>query len=310
MPKAYAYTRHGGPAVERFAEVRRPVPGRGELLIAVRAAGVNPVDWKRREGHRPPGAPFPELPAVFGGEAAGVVEAVGQDVEGFAVGDAVFGNTVAGGYAEYALLPASVAAHKPQQVSWTDSATLAIAAATAYDGVLQLALPPGSTLLVTGAGGGVGAAAVQIAVHLGLRVLGTASAGKREFVESLGAVHVASGPGEAERLRTAAPQGVDGVYDLVGGAALEQAAQLLADRSKLISGGDRETVGRLGGAPVARERNSRVLDAVARLAADGVLKPSVTAVFPLDQADAALRNVEEGHALGKTVIEVVPRQEA
>ena len=310
MPKAYTYTRHGGPEVETFADLPRPVPGPGELLIAVRTAGVNPVDWKRREGYRPLGAPAPELPTVFGGEAAGVVEQVGEEVEGFAVGDAVFGNTVAGGYAEYALLPVSIAAHKPAEVSWADAATLPIAAATAYDGVLQLALPPGSTLLITGAGGGVGGAAVQIAVHLGLRVLGTASAGKKEFVESLGAVHIASGPGVVERLRAAAPQGVDGVYDLVGGSTLEEAAELLADRSKLISGGDRETVAKLGGAPVTRERTSVVLDAVAQLTAAGVLRPFVTAVFPLDQAGDALRTVEEGHARGKTVIEIPVAEQA
>ena len=304
MGKAYIYSRHGGPEVESFADLPRPVPGPGELLVAVRAAGVNPVDWKRRAGYRPLGAPAPELPAVLGGEAAGVVEQVGAGVEGFAVGDAVFGNTVGGGYAEYALLPVAIAAHKPEEVSWADAATLPIAAATAYDGVLQLALPAGATLLVTGAGGGVGVAAVQIAVHLGLKVLGTASAAKKEFVESLGAVHIASGPGIEDRLRAAAPQGVDGVYDLVGGSALEEAAELLADRAKLISGADRETVAKLGGAAVARERSAAVLDAVARLVVDGVLHPFVTATFPLDRADAALRSVEEGHARGKVVIEI------
>ncbi|MHA6764842.1 NADP-dependent oxidoreductase [Streptacidiphilus sp. PAMC 29251] len=304
MAKAYTYSRHGGPEVESFADLPRPVPGPGELLVAVRAAGVNPVDWKRRTGYRPLGAPEGELPAVFGGEAAGVVEQLGDGAEGFAVGDEVFGNTVGGAYAEYALLPVSLAAPKPEELTWADAATLPIAAATAYDGVLQLALPAGATLLVTGAGGGVGAAAVQIAVHRGLKVLGTASAAKKEFVESLGAVHIASGPGIEDRLRAAAPQGVDAVYDLVGGSALEQAAELLADRDKLISGADRETVAKLGGVPVARVRTSAVLEAVAQLVVDGVLRPYVTATFPLVQADAALRTVEEGHARGKIVIEI------
>ncbi|MFC1413266.1 NADP-dependent oxidoreductase [Streptacidiphilus sp. N1-12] len=304
MAKAYTYSRHGGPEVESFAELPRPVPGPGELLVAVRAAGVNPVDWKRRAGYSPLGAPAAVLPAVFGGEVSGVVEQLGEGVEGFAVGDAVFGNTVAGGYAEYALLPVAVAAHKPEALSWADAATLPIAAATAYDGVLQLALPPGATLLVTGAGGGVGVAAVQIALHRGLKVVGTASAAKKEFVESLGAVHVASGPGVVDRIRAAAPQGVDAVYDLVGGSALEDAAELLADRARLISGADRETVAKLGGAAVARERTAAVLDAVAELVLDGALRPLVTATFPLDRADAALRAVEEGHARGKIVIEV------
>ena len=310
MAKAYIYSENGGPEVESFADLPRPVPGTGELLVAVRAAGVNPVDWKRRAGYRPVGVPAPQLPAVFGGEVSGVVEEIGDGVEGFAVGDAVFGSPVGGGYAEYALLPAALVARKPEKVSWADAATLPIAAATAYDGVLQLALPAGATLLVTGAGGGAGVAAVQIAVHLGLTVVGTASAAKKEFVESLGAVHVAYGPGVVDRIRAAAPQGVDAVYDLVGGDALEEAAELLADRSKLITGADRETVAKLGGVPVARERTSAVLDAVARLVADGVLVPHVTAVFPLDRADAALRAVEEGHAQGKIVIEVARDQDA
>jgi len=303
MPQAYVYTQHGGPETEAFAELPKPVPGPGELLVAVRAAGVNPVDWKRRSGLGPLGGAAP-LPTVFGGEVAGVVEQLGEGVDGFAVGDPVFGSPSTGGYAQYTLLPVATAAHKPAGVSFTDAATLPIAAATAWDGVAQLDLPTGATLLVTGVGGGVGTAAAQIAVHLGLRVVGIASTGKKSFVESLGAVHVESGPGFAERVRAAAPDGVDGVYDLVGGAVLEEAAELLTDRSKLISGADRAVVARLGGAPVERARTSAVLDAVAQLVSDGVLDPKVSQTFPLDQADQALRAVEQGHAQGKVVIEV------
>src|ERR1700733_6936207 len=102
MPKAYGSTAHGGPEAEAFLDVSRPVPGPGQLLIAVRAAGVNPVDWKRRGGFSRPGAPALVFPAVFGGEASGVVEELGPEVEGFAVGDAVFGAAVTGGYAESA----------------------------------------------------------------------------------------------------------------------------------------------------------------------------------------------------------------
>ena len=111
MPTAYGFTAHGGPEVEAFLDLPRPVPGPGQLLVAVRAAGVNPDDWKRRSGRRPPGVPAPELPAVLGGEVAGIVEDVGEGTEGFAPGDAVFGNPVTGGYAEYTLLPAALATH-------------------------------------------------------------------------------------------------------------------------------------------------------------------------------------------------------
>ncbi|WP_141203384.1 NADP-dependent oxidoreductase [Streptomyces griseorubiginosus] len=303
MPKAYVFTRYGGPETEAFVDVDRPSPGPGELLVAVRAAGVNPVDWKIRSGYRRPGDSAERVfPAVFGSEVSGVVAETGADVEGFAVGDEVFGNTLTGGYAEYALIPVGIAAHKPAELSHTDAATLPVAAATAYDGVRQLDLPEGATLLVTGAGGGVGAAAVQIARALGLKVVGVSSEAKKEFVESLGAVHVASGPGWAERARTTAP---DAVYDLVGGEVLVEAAELLADRTKLITAGaPEEDVRRLGGARVLRARDAAVLEEVAGLVVAGDLDPHVTATFPLDRAADALRTVEEGHARGKTVIEV------
>lgn len=306
MSKAYVFTRFGGPEVEAFADQEPPEPGPGQLLVAVRAAGVNPVDWKLRAGKRRPGAPPAEFPEVLGSEVAGVVEAVGADVQGFAVGDAVFGNPDTGGYAEYTLLPASLAAHKPAGLTFAEAAALPVAVATAYDGVRQLGLTAGETLLITGVGGGVGVAAAQLARHLGIRVVGTASVGKKDFVASLGAVHVAPGPELADRVRAAAPGGrVDAIFDLVGGEDLVAVAPLLADPAgKLITAAAKETVAELGGAAVARARTSEVLDAVARLAVDGVLRPQVTATYPLERAGEALRAVEDGHARGKVVIEV------
>jgi NADPH:quinone reductase-like Zn-dependent oxidoreductase len=304
MPKAYGYRANGGPEVEEFLDLPMPTPGPGQLLVRVHAAGVNPADWKRRNGLRMPGAPAPEFPIVMGGEVAGVVEATGPESGDFAVGDAVFGNTATGGFAEYTLLPVQTAAHKPDAVSFTDAATLPIAAATAYDGIHQLDLPPGATLLIVGVGGGVGIAAAQIARRSRVNVVGTASATKRDFVQSLGVIHVAYGPGVVDRIRAAAPHGIDGIYDQVGGAALAEAAPLLADRSRLVSSGDRARVVELGGAFVARARNRAVLDAVARLVVDDALRPSVTATFPLEQVGQALRMVEDGHVQGKVVVEV------
>jgi NADPH:quinone reductase-like Zn-dependent oxidoreductase len=304
--KAFVFTANGGPEAEKFLDLPRPVPGDGQLLVAVRAAGVNPADWKRRTFRRP-GMPEPQFPVVFGSEAAGVVEAAGPGTDGFAPGDAVFGNPVTGGYAEYTLFPVETAAVKPAALSFADAAVLPVAAATAFDGIRQLDLPRGATLLITGAGGGVGVAAVQIAVHDGLNVIGTASAAKKDLVESLGARHVTPGPGVQDRVRAIAPDGVDAIFDLVGGSALEEIAGVLADRSKLITGGDPPTAAALGGSPVARGRNRAVLDAVARLAVDGVLVPEVTATYPLERAADALREVETGHARGKIVILVGAR---
>ncbi|KPI20378.1 NADPH:quinone reductase [Actinobacteria bacterium OK074] len=306
MPKAYVFTRYGGPETEEFAEVERPVPGPGQVLVAVRAAGVNPVDWKQRVGlRRPDGADSHVFPAVFGNEVAGIVQETGEGVDGFAAGDEVFGRPVVGGYSEYALLSVHLIARKPAALSFTDAATLPVAAATAYDGVHQLALPAGATLLVTGAGGGVGVAAVQIARGLGVRVLAVASEGKKDLLESLGAVHVPSGPALAARVRALAPDGVDGVYDLVGGETLTEAAELVADRTKLITAGASPAdVGKLGGTRVARANSNAVLETVAGLVVDGALKPHVTGTFPLERAEEALRTVEDGHARGKIVIEV------
>jgi NADPH:quinone reductase-like Zn-dependent oxidoreductase len=303
--KAYVYHGHGGPEVEALAEVPRPEPGPGQLLIAVDAAGVNPADWKRRTGAmRTPDSPAEHFPLPFGREAAGLVAAVGPGVDGFAVGEAVFGSSDGGGFSEFALLAADVSAHRPPGLSATDASTLPVAAATAYDGIRQLALPPGATVLITGVGGGVGVAAAQIARHQGLTVVGTASAGKKDFVESLGAIHVEYGPGVADRIRGAAPQGIDGIYDQVGGPALDEVAPLLADRSKLVSAGDRGLVARLGGAFVARTRTQATLDTLAQLVISGALRPYVTHTFPLGQAGDALRLVEDGHVRGKVVIEV------
>jgi NADPH:quinone reductase-like Zn-dependent oxidoreductase len=301
--RAYAFTDFGGPEVETFLDLPKPVPGPGELLVAVRASGVNPSDWKGRAGFRR-AAEQDRLPIVFGREAAGVVEQVGAGVDDFAAGDEVFGNPSAGGFTEYTLFPLATTARKPAEVSFVDAAALPVAAATAYDGVHQLGLPPGSTLLVTGAGGGVGVAAIQIARHQGLHVVGTASAGKKAYVESFGAIHVPTGDGVADRIRAVAPDGVDGIFDLVGGAHLEAVAGLLADRAKLISAGDHQVVTKLGGGSVERARNRAVLEAVAGLVVAGALDPSVIRTYPLDRAPEALRAVEEGHAQGKIVIEV------
>jgi len=170
--------------------------------------------------------------------------------------------------------------------------------------VHQLGLHEGQTLLINGVGGGVGVAAAQIARGLGLNVVGTASAGKQDFVESLGVTHVTYGDGATDRVRAAAPDGVDAIYDLVGGDALRSVGELVEDRSKLVTAVDPATVAELGGSPVARARNSQVLEAVAELVAAGSLDPKVTEVLPFEQAGEALALVESGHARGKVVLEI------
>ncbi len=303
--KAFGYQQTGAPDVQEFLDLAQPEPLAGELLVEVRAAGVNPVDWKIRSGAY--GAADPsDLPAVLGSEVAGVVRAVGQDVDGFAVGDEVFGATApgSGGYAEFALTTASSTAAKPVQVSFVDAATLTVAAATAYDGVTQLQLQPGQTLLINGVSGGVGVAAAQIARDLGINVIGTAGADKQPLIESLGATLVAYGDGVADRIRDLLPDGVDAIFDLAGGDGLRAVAGLLPDRAKLISAGDPVTAEELGGHAIERDRTSRVLTIVAQMVADGKLDPKVEDVLALDKAADAVAAVETGHAKGKVVIQV------
>jgi NADPH2:quinone reductase len=303
--KAFGYSTNGGPDVQEFLDLETPSPMAGELLVEVRAAGVNPVDWKIRSGMLG-AATAADLPAVMGSEVSGVVREVGQDVDGFAVNDEVFGSVApgSGGYAEYALVTANAAARKPPQVSFNDAATLPVASATAYDGVTQLSLGEGQTLLINGVGGGVGVAAAQIARDAGINVIGTASEDKRGLVESLGATLVPYGDGVADRIRELLPDGVDAIFDLAGGAGLDAVAELVADRDKLISAGDPETVSKHGGHMIERDRTHRVLEIVAALVADGKLDPHIEDVRPLDEAADAVAAVEIGHARGKVVIAV------
>jgi len=296
--RAYGFTTRGGPEWEEFLDVPEPVAGEGELLVRVRAAGVNPGDWRLREGSYGPVAP-----AVLGREVAGTVAALGPGVSGFAVGDEVFGGCpdMQGGFAPLARVTAGFAAPRPSDVAPEAAAVLPVAAGTAYDALTALDLPRGATLLVNGAGGGVGVPVVQLARARGLRVVGTASPAKHDLLVRLGAAPVAYGDGVVERVRAAAPDGVDGVFDLVGGDALRAVAGLV-DPKRLRSVADKPLVRELGGDEVPRDRSTAVLTALVELVAAGELDPHVSEVFPFAEAAASMRAVEGGHALGKVAL--------
>jgi NADPH:quinone reductase-like Zn-dependent oxidoreductase len=302
MPRALVFTDFGGPEFQRFADVETPVPGPNQVLIRTKAIGVNPVDWKLREGHFDKER-YVSLPAIIGGgEAAGVVTAVGSDVTGFAVGDEVFGGTVrgTGSFSEVNLLTATRTVKKPAELSFAQVAGLTIAYATALDGINQLDLPTGSTLLITGVGGGVGSAAAQIAIARGLNVIGTASDAKREFVESFGVTHATYGPGLLDRL----PGSVDGIYDQVGGAALREVSVLVKDKRKITSAIDHDLVAELGGTKLVRVGGQGPLQDIVDLIVSGKLQPLVRNVFDFIDAEKAIALSETEHATGKIVIEV------
>ncbi|MPY60147.1 NADP-dependent oxidoreductase [Streptomyces spongiae] len=306
MPAAYGFIAYGGPETQRFLDLPKPVPGPGELLVDVYAAGVNPVDWKVREGMHRSFLPL-DLPAVLGREVSGVVERLGEGVDEFAVGDPVFGSSArgCGGYARFALLTASRTVVKPAGLSFTDAAALPVAAGTAYDAVGRLGLAAGETLLVLGVGGGVGVAAAQIAREAGVRVVGTAAPAKREWVGSLGATAVAyDGDGFGARLASVLPDGTDAVLDLVGGSALHEVGTLIRPGARVLTVAGPETAARFGARPLSRRDFREGLGELARRVTEGRLNPQVRRILPFVEAGAALREVEAGHAWGKVVMDM------
>ncbi|MBX5334443.1 NADP-dependent oxidoreductase [Rhodococcus fascians] len=296
---AYGFDEYGGPDTETFLDLPVAEPGSGQLLVAVHAAGVNPADWKVRAGNRKDTVQI-TLPAVLGREVSGTVVGVGAGVDGFSVGDEVFGATASGhgGYAQYTLLNAAGTAHKPEAVSWSVAATLPVAAGTAFDALRGLALTAGNTVLVLGAGGGVGSSVLQLARADGIDVLGVASSGKREWIESLGAEFVESGPEYVGSIS----RSVHGIVDLVGGDTLRAAA--VKTGAPIVSVADPVLAAQWGGSGAVRERTTAAFTRLADLVVTGVLRPRIDHTFPLDRAGEALALVENGHALGKVVIEV------
>src|SRR5699024_6294238 len=218
----------------------------------------------------------------MGLEAAGVVTAVGDGVDEFAVGDEVLGAPARGlgAFAEHTVLAASQTVAKPEAISFADAATIPVAGTTAYDLTHQVELEAGQTLLVIGAGGGVGRMALQIAKVHEFRAIGVASESKRELVEATGATFVPSGEGVADRVREIAPEA--------------------KDPSVSVSAADAATATELGGA--GRERSEGVLGKITGVVQYGLVDPHVSATFPLERATEAIAAVETGHAAGKIVI--------
>lgn len=306
MSEAFGFREFGGPETQEFFDRPDPVPAPAEVLIRVTAAGVNPSDYKLRSGAAPAlydGRPFPQ---VLGGEAAGVVLALGSEVEGLAVGDTVFGSALsgAGTYARTTLLVASHTARKPDGLRDDWAATIPVAVTTAVDAVDQLDLPRGSSILISGVGGGVGLITAQVAQDRGLRVIGTGSTAKRGAAEALGVTFVDYTAGDASaQLRGLAPGGVDALVDLVGGESLRALAPLAGDSAKMVSVADPAVV-ELGGQMVVRRAERADLERVAALLVEGRIDPHIVTSYPFHQAGEALAMVEGGHALGKIVIDM------
>ncbi|GAA1415041.1 NADP-dependent oxidoreductase [Kitasatospora putterlickiae] len=303
--KAIAIHRYGGPEVVEYTDLPDPKVGPDSVLVQVRAAGVNPVDWKVREG-RLDGLLDAHFPLVMGWDAAGVVRAVGGGVTEFAPGDEVYGYVRKdavehGTYAELVSAPVRTLARKPAALDWAQAGGLPLAGLTALQGLRAVGAGAGDTVLVHAAAGGVGHLAVQIARASGARVIGTAGERNHDYLRSLGAEPVRYGEGLADRVRALAPEGVDAALDLVGGDAVEVSAGLVADPARIASVADFGVRAR-GGRYVWVRPDAAGLAELAALADDGRLTVTVASTFPLAQAASAQALSAEGRTRGKIVL--------
>jgi NADPH:quinone reductase-like Zn-dependent oxidoreductase len=303
--KAVRIERYGNEEMTEIAEVDQPKPGAGQVLVKVKAAAVNPVDWKIRDGL---GEMFGlKPPLILGCEVAGTVETVGNNVEDFSSGDDVYGylSAYSGGYAEYVTAPASEFVRKPKQIDFDTAASVPVGALTAWQGIFDHGkLTSGQRILITGASGAVGSMAVQLANVKGAHVIGTGSGRNEEFVRGLGAdefIDYKKAKFEEE------VSDVDVVFDTVGGETQDRAFQTLKRGGVLVSTVNppsEEKAKQLGvkGAMVMVTPKSDQLAEINRLLESGKLKVRVAMVLPLAEVKKALQLSASGHADGKIIL--------
>jgi NADPH:quinone reductase-like Zn-dependent oxidoreductase len=298
--KAVQFATYGEPEVLRLVDVEPPHAGPGQVRVAVRAAGVNGIDWKIRAGSMS-GQRELGSPSGTGVDAAGVVDEVGAGVEGVAVGDAVFGSGTAT-YAEQAVL--SHWAPKPAGLSFEEAAGYPIPAETAIRILREVGVEPGQTLLVSGAAGGVGSAVVQIARERGITVIGTASERNQDYLRSLGATATTYGDGLAGRVRAIAPDGVDAALDIAGSGVIPELIELTGEPGRVLSIADFTATGH--GARVSSSSTGRAaaFAEAARLFEKGVFRLPVARTYALADAAEAQTASAAGHVAGRIVITV------
>ncbi|ADJ43468.1 NADPH:quinone reductase and related Zn-dependent oxidoreductase [Amycolatopsis mediterranei S699] len=298
--RAITFSAYGGPEVLQLSDVPAPEPGPGQVRLAVRAAAVNPIDWKIRNGAMQQNfqVPFPHIPGV---EVAGVVDAVGEGAD-FAVGDEVFGWSETGAYAEYAL--AKTIAPKPASLSWADAAALPVAGETALRVLGLLGVREGETLLLLGASGTVGRFAAQVALAQGVTVIGTGGSRSLDDLKSLGVVPVRYGDGWVERVREVTSGPVDAVFDAAGHGVLPGSVELRGTKDRIITIADAAAFEL--GIPFSSggEQTREVLTGIAGWVTDRGVGIAQGKSYPLAEAAAAQVESEGGHPGGKVTIAV------
>lgn len=302
--RAVRFDRYGGRDVLYVADIDMPSPGRDEVLVEVRAAGINPGEAAIRVG-----ALHDIFPATFpsgeGSDLAGIVTAVGPGVTEFSVGDEVMGFSLKrSSHATHTVVPPSQLILKPPQLTWEVAGSLYVVGVTAYAAVRAVAPQPGETIAVSAAAGGVGSLVVQLLVRRQTHVLGIASANNADWLKAHGVTPVAYGDGVADRLRDAAPNGIDAFIDLFGPDYVQLAVDLGVAPERIntiISFQKAADVGaKIEGS--ADASNPGVLAEMAELVATGAIDFDIAATYPLDRVADAFEQVEQRHTHGKIVL--------
>jgi NADPH:quinone reductase-like Zn-dependent oxidoreductase len=297
--RALQFKAYGGPEVLEWAEAPDPHPGPGQIRISVRAASVNPIDWKLFSGMMSGGEPMAGT-GYLGYDAAGVVDEVGEGVTDVSVGDEVFGRG-RDTQAEYAVLDAWAA--KAPSIDWAVAAAAGVAGETAERGLRLLEVNAGDTLFVDGGAGGVGAATVQMAVARGAKVIASASEANHDYLREIGATPVLYGEGVAERVRAAAGGPVDAVFDVAGKTPVENLISVVPTPSQVVSIAN-FTAAQAGARVSGGGADSRPMEALA-LVADLLEQNKLVMkvqTFPFDRAAEAYRISQSGHVRGKLVL--------
>ncbi|HEV3134090.1 MAG TPA: NADP-dependent oxidoreductase [Acidimicrobiia bacterium] len=306
MPRAVRFDRYGDVDVLNVVDVERPVPGPRQVLVRVKAAGMNPGEASIRKGLLAERWPA-TFPSGEGSDFAGVVEEVGPDVEGVQVGDEVIGWTdQRASHAEFVVAPAEHLTPKPAGVSWEAAGGLFVAGATAYAAVRAVGPSAGDTVVVSGAAGGVGSLAVQLAVLAGATVIGLAGESNHQWLLEHGVIPVAYGDGVVDRIREVTDGHVDAFIDTFGGGYVQLAVEELGvtpDRIDTII--DWDAAQRYGAKTEASAAGASadVLAELARLIDEGRLEVPIAKVYALDDVRDAYRELEQRHTRGKIVLE-------
>jgi NADPH2:quinone reductase len=302
--RAVRFDQYGGRDVLYVADVPMPAPDAGEVVVAVRAAGINPGEASIRSG-----ALHERFPATFpsgeGSDLAGVVSAVGEGVSAFHIGDEVLGfSWRRSSHATHVAVPTTQLIHKPHELSWEVAGSLYVVACTAYAAVRAVDARSGDTVAVSAAAGGVGTIVAQLLRIRGARVLGIASSSNAEWLAAHGAIPVAYGDGLAERLRAAAPGGIDAFIDLFGPEYVQLAADLGIPHDRIETIIARQKAQELGtlNAGSVDASTVEVLSEMANLVASGAIEVPIAATYPLDRVREAFGQLEQRHTRGKIVL--------